>query len=294
MEMLNLKNYIQYFNSIGICSNFIGEALSYECSTLSVRKMPDMIKGFLNTDTVANHFIGTYEIIRRNNYNATMEDLVKQGITSDKLPNLELLYSHSTEFLKSTGSLYRNLLALALYQDTPAAINFLRKNMNTHEFMETIINRCGLSSNIDYYTQKDADIHFVENENLIAIFKKIIRIDREKALELLKTIFNIPSLRATAFINALFNLVDNNFVYDENIVFNNICGLDNIYEYGEIVVCSVISLTPQDYINDTQREKGWFYNSLPDDIKEDIKYDIELFLKEYNVKKGSQPQRKIN
>ena len=113
---------------------------------------------------------------------------------------------------------------------------FFKNNFSCYYLSEHILNTSGLSTRASYYSGRGVNYGDLNEENLVSIFEKLLKIDVEYAFNFVQMVQNMKTLGATEFITSFKGFAANGFKNkDYNISESNV-SLDGVYDDERFVV----------------------------------------------------------
>lgn len=106
------------------------------------------------------------------------------------------------------------ILSIAFQLNSEGAIRFLNHKVNPVTIIQKIVSTSGLSISPDYYATRGATLTDLNGEMLYAIYKKIERLDRNKAMSMATMTLTMSTLGATEFLESLYGLAWNDYDID--------------------------------------------------------------------------------
>ena len=274
--MKTLQEYNHYFESMGISKNYLDVCLRYDWGKCIPVKLPTTMKEFLNSEYAEKEVLNRFSarFVENEKQEELKNEMVAQGITDyTNNYNLDMLFNCSKEFLQSI-EFYYTVTALALYIDRKSAIDFLNKNASSRNFMEVLVERCGLNSRPSFYSGRGVVASDLNSNHLLAIYQKLERIDKEKAFAMAQMTLAIPTLGATEFLNSLYALAENNFHFEQEIINENNVDLNvsGDEQRNAVAFASLLGFNVDEErnIRATKNMKNSFLYDLPDEVEEKL------------------------
>lgn len=162
------------------------------------------------------------------------------AINSDKEINdmsedeLNIIYSSIKEFyakqrIRETDNVANYFMSLLQKLDGKGVIAFIKNNINNINLASHILTTSGLCDSASYYSGCGVNYSDLNEENLIAIFKKLFRLDSNYAIEFVNMVNKMKTLGATEFINSFKKFATNNFKLDNLKTEDSNISLDGVY-----------------------------------------------------------------
>lgn len=275
-----LEDYAKDFKSCGINERFLSSALDYEAGKTTIFHMPKFMHEYINSE------FGEYEAKRRL-LNAISEfitdtglstELQKQGLRSVSEITYDVMFNFSSEFLKSIG-MSQYLLILALYVDRESAKEFLNRSEFNKDLARIIVWRSGLSDRPEFYSGCDIWPN-ITSDKLIAIYNRYLSFSKDKALNMAVMALRLPTVGATEFLNSLYYLAAYDYEFHQEDLDTSSIDISNRDEdtrsaLAFVGVVNKIS-SNQDDIEISKQIKRAFFNSLPENIQDEIASKVDL------------------
>lgn len=160
--------------------------------------------------------------------------------------------------------LLNDFMAYLYKLDGNGVVSFIKNNVSNRELASQILLTSGLVDCASYYAGRGVNLGDLNEENLVAIFKKLWVIDRYYAVNFKKMVSEMKTLGATEFINSFNNLAINDFRYKGLEGYDNNFSLDGVYGnargmVGLVVIASARNEVDKNYqILVTERIKTMF------------------------------------
>lgn len=216
---------------------YIYKFLSRDWGRSLVCRYSNGAEKFMHSKYLSDYFKAS---IRKLLSTETLSDEVKDAINSDKLFNdmseeeLSVICSAVQNFYKKIEQRPVNIassIMLYLYKlDGEGVISFIKNNVDRRELASHILRTCGLNDRASYYSGRGVNHSDLSEKNLIAIFKKLLKLDKNYAIEFVKMIKQMKTLGATEFINSFMNFATNDFKSNNLKIEDSNISLDGLHD----------------------------------------------------------------
>lgn len=203
------------------------------------------------------------------------EELEKSSINVPKIIKSDKNISEFTEkdfyeidFAYQQQEPCDRIFNLTFRLNTEGARNFLLNRVEPMKLIKRIVLTSGLNSRAEYYSGRGAIMSDLNGKHLIAIYQKLARLDRIKALNMMKMTLHMPTLGATEFLESLYNLVENNYVFEKTIISTNNLSLGSARteERNSIAIASIATFLCGSKRDETATIKAQFISLLPQEV----------------------------
>lgn len=193
-----------------------------------------------------------------------ISDEVNNAIDSDKLFNdmsegeIKAIYSSIQEFYKKAKEKPTNVasfIMLYLYKlDGKGVISFIKNNVDHRDLASHILRTCGLNDRASYYSGRGVNYSDLSDRNLVAIFRKLLKLDKNYAIEFVEMVKQMKTLGATEFINSFMNFAANGFKTENLQLDDSNISVDGLYDETRDTAAFVSILTAMSRGNDMNHQ----------------------------------------
>jgi len=230
----------------------------------------------------------TEEIIKILNSSKTFNEMDENEIKAiyDKIKIYMSKNKYQNQIIdKKTGHCFIYLLYKL---DSKGIISLLKDEnyITRYELATQILRTSGLNDRASYYSGRGVNYGDLNDENLAAIFKKLLVIDLDYALNYVEMVKQMKTLGATEFINSFKNLAKNNFKVESSNLSRSNVSLDGLYDEqreisGFISYFSVMNGNCEEYqIYQTEQMKNSFISRINPLLKEITQVEEESKIKQ--------------
>lgn len=239
-----------------------------------------MKKMFAELDDISNEKkFYTEEIIKILNSSKSINEMNEEEIKA--IYNKIKLYIASSNKYQNqiidnkTGHCFLHLIYKL---DSKGVIALLKDDnyVTKYDLADRILSTSGLNSRASYYSGRGVNYGDLNDENLAAIFKKLLTIDLDYALNYVEMVKQIKTLGAIEFINSFKDLAKNNFKIESLNSPKSNASLDGLYD-RQRNTCGFISCLS---VMDGDNEEYQIYQT--EQMKNSFIARISPFLKEIN------------
>ena len=194
-----------------------------------------------------------------------ISDEVKNAINSNKSFNdmseeeIKAIYSSIQGFYEKAKERPTNVasfIMLYLYKlDGKGVTSFIKNNVNKRDLASHILCTCGLNDRASYYSGRGVNHSDLNDGNLVAIFRKLLKLDENYAIEFVEMVKQIKTLGATEFINSFMNFAANGFKTENLQIDDSNISVDGLYGETRDAAAFVSILTAMSRGNDTYYQK---------------------------------------
>lgn len=192
---------------------------------------------FIDSKYLSDYFkTSIKELLASENIN----DEVKNAINSDKLFNdmseeeIKAIYSSIQDFYKKAEERptnVANFIMLYLYKlDGKGVTSFIKNNVDHRDLASHILRTCGLNDRASYYSGRGVNYSDLSDGNLVAIFRKLLKLDKNYAIEFVEMVKQMKTLGATEFINSFMNFAVNDFKSENLKTEDSNVSLDGLHD----------------------------------------------------------------
>ncbi len=193
-----------------------------------------------------------------------ISDEVKSAINSDKLFNdmseeeIKAIYSSIQDFYKKASPRPVNIadyIMFYLYKlDGKGVTSFIKNNVNSRDLASHILCTCGLNDRASYYSGRGVNYSDLSGNNLVAIFNKLLKLDKNYAIEFVEMVKQMKTLGATEFINSFMNFAANGFKTENLQLDDSNISVDGLYDETRDTAAFVSILTAMSRGNDMNHQ----------------------------------------
>lgn len=279
---------------------FIDRFLSRDRGRSIVYHYSKGAKEFINSKYLSDYF---KTIIREFLSSEKISDEVLNTINSDKLINdmseeeLSGIYSS----IKNMNGKSNNeieymadlLLSLLFKLNGKGVMSFIKNNLNNEDLASRILLTSGMMNRGSFYSGRGVNLGDLNEENLIEIFIKLLKIDQNYASEFVEMVKQMKTLGATEFVNTFMNFANNGFKSNNLEIDDNNVSLDGLYDSARNIaaLASIISMMSRGddmnyQIKTSERIKQYFIMGIkPILIKINPEFTYDYNQHNINIKK---------
>lgn len=215
--------------------NFIKEFLSRDWGRSIVYEYSEGAKKFIKSKYLSDYFkTSIKELLANQKINEELLNILnsEKSINDMSEEEITLIYSTIKDTYAKTDCKIVNvasqIMPLLYKLDGSGVASFLKNNVSSEKLASQILLTSGLSDRASYYSGRGVKPGDLNENNLVAIFNKLIKIDINYGVNFVEMVQETETLGATEFINSFMNFASNNFFVNELIIENNNISLDGL------------------------------------------------------------------
>ena len=234
---------------------------------------------FINSKYLSDYFKSSIKELLGDTITKEIEELLNSDKTIAQMNESEIKMLHNTisNWYKINGSSKKlnisSIFKTYLYKLNSKEISsFFKNNIDGETLTYDIMITSGLNPRASYYSGRGVMYCDLNENNLAAIFSKLLKIDTKFGLNFVKMVLDMKTLGATEFINSFSSLGINNFEYDSKNLEESNISLDGVYNEGRdmVALCSIFSTMNRSddasQIRQTEAMKESFMYKIKDKI----------------------------
>ena len=160
------------------------------------------------------------------NSNKNINDMTEDEIKTIK-EEIEEFYRINGKSKKSNIS--SRFMSYIYKLDGTGVISYIKNNMYPGELARQILLTSGLNDRASYYSGRGVNYGDLNDKNLVAIYKKLLKLDYNYATDFVRLVDDMRTLGATEFIETFLNYGYNGFTYqNEKILSDRNVSLDGL------------------------------------------------------------------
>lgn len=233
-KMLVGKSSKGEYREIEDCGvEFISEFLDCDRKTI-VYEYSKEAKKFINSKYLSDYFKAS---IREFLSDKDLSIEVLNALNSDKLINemseeeITAIYMAIKPYLPRIKNNAANSFMQLLYKlNGTGVISFIKNNISTTDLARHILVTSGVGDRASYYSGRGVNYGDLNENNLVAIFNKLLNIDADYAMNFVEMVRKMKTLGATEFINSFMSFaacgfkVERTNIVDSNVSFDGAYG----------------------------------------------------------------------
>lgn len=276
-KLIGISCKCDYWETKDCGIEFINTFLSRDWGRSIVYHYSQGAKKFIQSKYLSDYFKSSIkELLSNKELDSEVLNTLNSDKTINDMSEKELLSINSAIknfYAKSSGTEEPNisncLMSLLYKLDGPGVISFIKNNVNKRDLASHILLTSGLTDSGSYYSGRGVNYGDLNENNLVAIFSKLLKIDGDYATNFVEMVNKMKTLGATEFINTFMNFAINGFKVEAlNLESNNV-SLDEVYGeardiIGLISIFSVMNKgNDQDYqIRASEQIKDSFMSKI--------------------------------
>lgn len=240
----------------------------------------------------------------------TMTDEIEDILNSDKDINqmsgeeIKIIYDAVEEYYHINGrspksNISSNFLAYIYKLNGDGVSSFLKKYIDGESLARRILLTSGVNDSASYYSGRGVNYGDLNENNLVAMFEKLVRIDKKFALNFVKMVCGMKTLGASEFITSFIRLGRNKFEYSSKKITSKNISLDGVHGEARdavafISVLSTMNRRDDDYqIVGSESMKRSFISKIWTEFKNLVgEEDFDLDIDNLGYSYGRHPYRR--
>jgi len=289
-KLIGVSCKCDYWETKDCGVEFISKFLSRDWGRTIVYHYSQEAKKFIQSKYLSNYFKSSIKALLSDK---DLDPEVLNTLNSDKIINdmseKELLsissairnfYAESTRTEEPNVSNY--LMSLLYKLDGSGVTSFIKNNVNKRDLASYILLTSGLNDRASYYSGRGVNYGDLNENNLVAIFNKLLKIDVDYATNFVEMVSKMKTLGATEFINTFMNFAINDFKVDAlNLEPNNV-SLDGVYGEARGIIGSISIFSIMGRGND-QDYQIWASEQMKNSFMLKIKPVLQSTNPDYNT-----------
>ena len=232
------KSPYSYYEIKDCGVEFIEEFLSRDWGRTIVYQYSSGAKIFIQSKYLSDYFKNSIKELLSTQ---ELSDEVKNALNSDKLINdmseeeLKSICSSINVFYKNseqkTVNIAGSIMSFLYKLNGKGVMAYIKNNVSNDSLAEDILRTSGLCDRASYYPRRGVNRGDLNEGNLVAIFRKLLKIDQNYAIEFVEMVKQMETLGATEFINSFKKFAKNGFKLDNfKVDDDNISLSDRAYQ----------------------------------------------------------------
>lgn len=262
----NLNYYEYYMNRV----------LDFNHGYSIIKEKTKELDEFINSSHVSDYY---KELVKNKLSSKEQSEIIVNAINSERSFSefTSEEFSAIYEALKTVRTIdgerdytYTEIIALAFNLDSEGATDFLNNKVSPLVVVKRIVSTSGVCSSPEYYSGRGAKSCDLNGKNLIEIYKKLAKLDIEKAMAMAKMTMNMKTLGATEFLRSLYNLASDDYKLEDNeVIENNVyLGSGTLKQMCVVGVASIASSMHR--YDETPSIKSEFFHLLPPEVRDEL------------------------
>lgn len=238
---------------------FVKRLLSLDWGRSIVYCYSEGAKEFIQSKYLSDYFKAS---IRELLSSEDLSDDVLDAINSDKLINdmsdeeLGRIYSSIKDFYREsnqeTVNIASSFMSYLYKLNGKGVISFIKKNVSNRELASHILLTSGLNNRASFYSGRGVNTGDLNENHLIAIFKKLFKLDQTYATEFVEMVKKMKTLGATEFIDSFMDFASNGFKSGNLQDGGSNISLDGLYDEARDAVAFISIFSVMNRGNDME------------------------------------------
>lgn len=249
-ELINAHSYLigkdcEYYNDCG--AEFIESFLNRDWGRSIVYQYNDGAKKFINSKYLSDYFLNS---IKKLTSDVELSNKIDSYLENNKVIN-ELNDGEIKELHSAIKEAYRGIrddkisnvaccfMPYIYKLNGEGILSYIRNNIANNELASNILLTSGLVDRASYYSGRGVNYSDLNENNLVSIFNKLYKIDKNYGINFIKLVNKMKTLGATEFINMFLKFSNNNFDVEGLEINNSNVSLDGLYGNAMNLVATV-------------------------------------------------------
>lgn len=258
-------------------ADYIIELLSRDWGRTIVYHYSPRDKNFIQSKYLSDYFKNSIkellsdEELGQEVLNALNSDKVINDMSEEEILSI---YSAIKEFYAKSPrtekvSVANYFMSLLYKLNGPGVVSFIKNNVNNEDLARHILLTSGLNDRASYYSGRGVNYSDLNENNLVAIFSKLLKVDADYAINFVDMVRQMKTLGATEFINSFMSFATNGFKVESLNLEDSNVSLEGVHGEARDVVAfaSLVSVmsreNDQDYqIRASEQMKNAFMSKI--------------------------------
>ncbi len=185
-----------------------------------------------------------------------------------------------------------NLMPLLHKLNGKGVISFIKNNVSKRDLASNILLTSGLNDRASYYSGRGVNYGDLNEENLVSIFSKLLKLDVNYATNFVEMICKMKTLGATEFIDSFMSLAVNDFRLDALKIETNNVSLNGVYGQERDVIAFISIFSAMCRKND-QDDQIYASERMKDSFMSRVRPILETINSSYNELDANYHQKQI-
>ena len=287
------KSYKDEYRDIKDCGiDYVEKLFDLEFGRTIVYEFSPCAKAFIFSKYLSDYFKdGIRELLKGEkldkvvtnaiNSDRSFNDMSEEEITKINSAIRDFYRKNEVDKPNIAGDIYAYLFKL----DGIGPIRFIKNNTDNDRLARAILLTSGLNDRASFYAGRGVNFGDLNERNLVAIFYKLLKLDKNYATEYAEMVKQMKTLGATEFINSFIKFAHKGFTTkglvtsDDNISLDGAYGVErDLIAFAAIFATMGIGNDSNWQISETARMKNAFFSMISNvmrGIKPDFNYTPE-------------------
>lgn len=276
IEYLKGKSTSNEFEDIDDCSvDLVSDLLRMDSGRSIVIKYSKDQKRFFKSNYLSNYFKESIKEMLGESLSQELQTILNsdKDINDMTEDEIKIITDSIEEYYKINGKSPKSNISSRfthyLYKlDGKGIISYIKNNIHPSELARQILLTSGLNPRASYYSGRGVNYGDLSDKNLVEIYRKLLKIDKNYAINFTNLVDNMRTLGATEFIESFINFGYSNFEYqDPSIITNSNVSLDGLegnasYLVGAISLFEHSRRNENYQISESEQMKAAFFYKI--------------------------------
>lgn len=294
VEKLKGKRVEEEYNTIDDCGvYFVSALLDSDCGRTIVYAYDEMELDFINSKYLSDYFKDSIKELLEGTMSEEIESILNSSKTINQMSEEEIkkIYDAIVEYYRINGkspksNISSKILTYLYKLDGKGVTSFIKNNINGEDIARQMLLTSGLNSRASYYSGRGVNYSDLNEDNLVAIFQKLLRFDEKFALSFVDMVCGMKTLGATEFINSFIRLGANKFEYNSKNIDESNVSLDGVSgrtrdAVAFVSIFSTMNGRDDEYQKEASKEMKLNFlkkiRNIFENIREDVRWKKFMF-----------------
>ena len=231
---------------------------------------------FIKSTYLSNFFKESIKEMLGASISEELEKILNSNLDINNMSEheIETIYNEIQQYYKLNGKSPKSNISSRfisyLYKlDGPGIISYIKNKMYPGELARQILLTSGLNDRGSYYSGRGVNFGDLSDKNLVAIYKKLLKLDYNYATDFVRLVDDMRTLGATEFIETFLNYGYNGFNYqNKRILSDRNISLDGLEGESAYLVGTI------SFFESTRRDE-FYQESQTESMKYAFHYKID-------------------
>lgn len=242
-------------------------------------------KKFLHSKELSNYFKESVKELLGDSISKQLESLLssEKDINDMTEEEIKAIYTEVENYYRVNGKSPKSNISSKLMSyfhklDGKGVVSYIKNTTHPAELAKEILYTCGLNARSSYYSGRGVNYGDLNDKNLVAIYKKLLKFDPAYARDFVELVNNMRTLGATEFIDSFINFGYSNFSLRQDVISDENVSLNGVYGDARYVVAAISMF-------EFGRRNEGYQTSATQDMKDAFNHKIEYIQDKLNTGK---------